>query len=124
MIPKEIFFRITLIFVLFLLCAGANSANAQVNPYANNAFEDNMKVVDSVQVSPGVYQYVFAIYSGDINQDGNIDLSDFPIWDDDNTNFAFGYRDADLNGDGNVDLSDFPYWDGNNANFIYSHKPQ
>ena len=122
MIPKEIFFRITLIFVLFLLCAGANSANAQVNPYANNAFEDNMKVVDSVLVL-GQYKYIFAIYSGDINQDGNIDLSDFPFWDDDNSNFNFGFLATDLNGDGNVDLSDYPFWDANNANFVYAHRP-
>ena len=122
MIPKEIFFRITLIFVLFLLCAGANSANAQVNPYANNAFEDNMKVVDSVLVL-GQYKYIFAIYSGDINQDGNIDLSDFPFWDDDNSNFNFGYIVTDLNGDGNCDLNDYPFWDANNSNFVYAHRP-
>ena len=122
MIPKEIFFRITLIFVLFLFCAGANSANAQVNPYANNAFEDNMKVVDSVLVL-GQYKYIFAIYSGDINQDGNIDLSDFPLWDVDNSSFNFGYLATDLNGDGNVDLSDYPFWDANNTNFVYAHRP-
>ena len=120
---KKCFGQFRFVLVLFFMCAFGSLAQAQ-NPYANNAFDDNMKVVDSVQISPGVYQYIFAIYSGDINQDGNIDLSDFPLWDDDNTNFAFGYRDADLNGDGNVDLSDFPFWDENNTNFIYSHKPQ
>ena len=122
MITKKISFRITLFFTLFLLCAGVNSAKAQVNPYANNAFEDNMKVVDSVLVL-GQYKYIFAIYSGDINQDGNINLSDFDFWDDDNTNFRFGYLSSDLNGDGNVNLSDFDFWDANNSNFVYSHRP-
>ena len=108
---------------MLLMCAAVSFSQAQVSPYTNNAFEDNMKVVDSVLVS-GTYHYIFAIYSGDINQDGNVDLSDFPFWDNDNSNFNFGYLTSDLNGDGNVDLSDFPFWDNNNSNFVYSHKPQ
>ena len=89
---------------------------------ANKAYGDNMVKIDSVLVG-GNYQPVFAIYSGDINQDGNIDLSDFPMWDADNSNFASGYLVTDLNGDGNVDLSDFPIWDVNNSNFVSTARP-
>jgi hypothetical protein len=65
----------------------------------------------------------YAILSGDINQDLNIDLLDFPLWDIDNGLFNFGYLPTDLNGDLNVDLLDFPYWDLNNSNFSFSQIP-
>ena len=75
--------------------------------------------LNEVLTSSGAY----AFYSGDINQDQNIDLSDYPFWDSDNTNFVFGYYPTDLNGDVNVDLSDYPFWDNNNTNFIFSNHP-
>ena len=74
---------------------------------------------NEVLTSSGAY----AFFSGDINQDQNIDLSDYPSWDSDNFNFVFGYYSTDLNGDVNIDLSDFPFWDGNNTNFIFSNHP-
>ena len=81
---------------------------------SSQAYENNM-----IELDTGVWGF----YSGDINQDGNIDLSDFPYWDADNAYFSFGYFNTDLNGDVNIDLSDFPFWDANNSNFIYSHHP-
>lgn len=103
------------IVVVLLLCLLAKLSDAQV---PNNAYEDNMVQVDIINGQP-----VFAIYSGDINQDGNVDLSDFDALDFGINNFEFGYLPADLNGDGNVDLSDYPYWDVNNFNFVYVHRP-
>ena len=117
---KDLKIRFLLIMLFFLIASGVSKA--QVNPYANNAFDDNMKVVDSVLVM-GQYQYIFAIYSGDMNQDGQVDQSDFPYWDNDNTFGNYGYLVSDLNGDGNVDLSDFPFWDNNNTTGVYSHRP-
>jgi hypothetical protein len=72
----------------------------------------------------------WAIMSGDMSdgvtsglQDGNIDLLDFPEWDNGNTNFSLGYLPADLNGDVNVDLLDFPFWNANNSLFAYTQHP-
>ena len=88
-----------------------NVTNYDFSTNALQAYGNNM-----------IFTYgVWAFYSGDLNQDENIDLSDFPYWDDDNVNFVFGYFPTDINGDINVDLSDFPYWYNNNANFIYSN---
>ncbi|MFN8155158.1 MAG: hypothetical protein U0Y08_12775 [Bacteroidia bacterium] len=75
----------------------------------NNAYGDNQK-----QVEPGV----FAIYSGDINQDGVIDVTDQGILDNDIFNFAVGYLNSDLNGDSLVDVTDQGILDNNIANFI------
>ena len=56
------------------------------------------------------------IYSGDINQDGHIDLLDFKLWDYDNSLGVWGYYlNTDLDGDWNVGQSDFPFWDNNNS---------
>jgi len=74
---------------------------------------------NQVEVEPGV----FAIYSGDINQDENIDLLDQSILDFDIETFQFGYQNSDLNGDGNVDLLDQPTLEVNSSNFIFSQHP-
>ena len=83
----------------------AQDVKAQTNPAAGN---------NQVQVAPGV----FAIYSGDVNQDGSIDGSDFLIIDNDIQNFGGGYIVTDLNGDGSVDGLDFLIVDVNIQNFI------
>lgn len=72
-----------------------------------------------VEVSQGI----FAIYSGDLNRDENIDLLDAPILENDINNFTFGYFPTDLNGDGNVDLLDSPVLETNINNFIFSNHP-
>jgi len=82
---------------------------------ANKAFGDNMK-----EVSPGVW----AFYTGDLNQDDLIDLTDYSIWETDNNNFEFGNFPTDLNGDGLVDLSDYSIWETNSNAFIFSFYPQ
>lgn len=66
---------------------------------------------------------VWAFYSGDLNQDGNIDNSDYSYWEIDANAFSFGNFITDLNGDGNVDNTDFSVWETNNNNFIYSIIP-
>jgi hypothetical protein len=81
---------------------------------AEQAYGSNM-----VEVSAGVW----AIFSGDINQDGNIDNSDYGIWEADSNDFAFGVYATDLNGDGNVDNSDYAIWEANSNNFVFSYIP-
>ncbi len=81
---------------------------------ASQAFGNNMK-----EVRPGVW----AFYSGDINQDGNVDNSDYTLWETDSNNFAFGPFATDLNGDGNVDNSDYTFWETNANGFVFAITP-
>ncbi len=81
---------------------------------ASKAYGNNMK-----QVSAGVY----AIYSGDINLDSNIDNLDYSAWEEDANNLMSGYFATDLNGDGNVDNLDYSIWETNSNNFVYSITP-
>ena len=75
---------------------------------ANKAYADNM-----AEVEAGVW----AIYSGDLNQDGFIDGNDFPGFDNDSFNGVAGsYQATDMNGDGFVDGNDFPVFDINSFN--------
>ena len=64
-----------------------------------------------------------AIFSGDINQDGGIDASDYLILDADIQGFATGYIVTDLNGDGVADANDFTILDANIQNYVSVAKP-
>jgi hypothetical protein len=75
---------------------------------ANRAFGSNM-ILKSTK---------WCIYSGDVNHDGSVDLTDLIAVDNDNANFVTGYVNTDVNGDGSVDLSDLIIVDNNNAAFI------
>ena len=66
---------------------------------------------------------VFAMYSGDMNQDEFVDPFDYGIYSDDNNNFASGYYATDLNGDGFVDPFDYAIYNENNNNFVMSSHP-
>ena len=70
-------------------------------------------------MEPGVW----AFYSGDINQDGFIEGSDFSPLFNDNDNLEEGYFITDLNGDGFVDGSDFSILFNNSDNLIESMHP-
>jgi hypothetical protein len=91
------------VLIILILMTG-KMVNAQ-----NNAYGDNQK-----EMAPGI----FAIYSGDINQDGVIDITDQADLSNDLSNFAFGYINTDLNGDSVVDISDQSILDNNLAAFI------
>ncbi len=96
------------------LPVSSSIGNYDFTTAANKAFGNNMIMVD-----PGKW----AFYSGELNNDNNIDLIDMNILGTDVFNFATGYKATDINGDGNVDLMDtFPV-ELNIANFIYSSHP-
>jgi len=83
---------------------------------ANKAYGDNMIQVDASPVR-------FAVYSGDVNQDGSIDGSDNGLVDNDAYNFISGYVVTDVNGDGIVDASDAFIVDNNSSNFVSVVRP-
>ena len=81
---------------------------------ANKAYGNNM-----IQIGA-----VWALYTGDINQDEFIDGFDYPAFDNDNLSGVTGvYSTTDMNGDGFVDGFDYPVFDNNNINGIESIHP-
>lgn len=81
---------------------------------ANMAYGSNQ-----VEIQPGI----FALYSGELNSDENIDLLDFGLLETDIDAFSSGYLSTDINGDGNVDLLDASPVEMNLNNFIFSSHP-
>jgi len=65
----------------------------------------------------------WCFYSGDINQDGIIDATDFSRVDNDISFFAQGYVVSDIDGDNFVDGADMAYVDNNAANFVTAIRP-
>lgn len=82
---------------------------------ANKAYGGNMKNVGGL---------FFALYSGDFNNDGFLDLGDYMFWETDNNAFSSGSYATDFNGDGFVDLADYSLWETNNNNFVTIVKPE
>ncbi len=60
----------------------------------------------------------WSYFSGDVNQDGSIDVSDISLIDNDSFNFASGYIATDLDCNDVVDLSDIAFADNNALNFV------
>ncbi|MBK8983649.1 MAG: hypothetical protein IPM38_15370 [Ignavibacteria bacterium] len=77
----------------------------------NKAFGNNQTQVDASPVR-------FAIYSGDVNQDGTVDIADGGLVDNDASTFVSGYVPTDVNGDSITDIDDAVYVDNNGLNFI------
>ena len=64
----------------------------------------------------------YCIYSGDVNQDGQVTSDDFTGVDNDNANFDYHVAN-DVNGDGQVTSDDFTWIDNNNTNFVSRQVP-
>jgi len=80
------------------------------------------KAYGNNQASVGNGQY--ALFSGDMNQDGYVDGADYPLFDVDSQIGMYGiYIATDLNGDGYVDGADYPLFDANSQYGIYSITP-
>ena len=74
------------------------------------------------QVAPGV----FALFSGELNDDGYIDGSDYASFETDLYSSAYSnlfLLNADLNGDSYVDATDFSKFDYNNQLGLYYQRP-
>ncbi len=80
------------------------------------AFGSNLKRVDSSTVR-------FGIYSGDVNQDGAIDLSDLILIYNDARIFVTGYVKTDITGDNFTDLTDLIMAKNNSTDFVEILRP-
>lgn len=65
----------------------------------------------------------YCMFSGDVNQDGTIDISDLGLIDNDAYNFISGYTVTDLNADWTVDIDDAAIADNNAYNFVVVLRP-
>lgn len=104
-VKKKTMKKIITLLCILILGLISEDSKAQTNPAAGD---------NQVQVEPGI----FAIYSGDVNQDGTIDGTDYLMIDADIQNFGAGYIVTDLNGDGSVDGTDYLIVDANIQNFV------
>jgi hypothetical protein len=53
---------------------------------------------------------VYGLWSGDINQDGQVTTTDYTFWYNSARAGEYGFKTADLNGDGQVTTSDYTIW--------------
>ncbi len=83
---------------------------------ASAAYGDNQVQVDDSPLR-------FAIFSGDVNQDGIVDAADLSLVDNDAFNSVSGYVSTDVNGDDFVDASDLSVVDNNAFNGVIVERP-
>ncbi|GAP41889.1 Concanavalin A-like lectin [Lentimicrobium saccharophilum] len=58
------------------------------------------------------------LFTGDVTQDGVVDIADMTQVDNDSAVFMSGYLVTDINGDGIVDTADMSYIDNNSFGFV------
>ncbi len=85
----------------------------------SNTLGNNTKQIDSLNYFGKIYGF----YSGDVNQDGYIDLTDVLTIYNGANNFLSGYVVTDLNGDSIVDLTDLLIAYNNSVNFVSVVRP-
>ncbi len=89
----------------------SGSSNYNFATVSTQAYGDNEIRVD---LSP----LRFAMYSGDVNQDGSVNVLDLSFADNDAFNFVSGYVSSDVTGNNVTDASDLGIIDNNAFNFV------
>lgn len=87
------------------------TVNYDFTDAASKAYGSNMI---SVNISP----VKFAIFSGDVNQDAGVNLTDIILVYNDGLNFVTGYKVTDVTGDNQTDLSDLLITYNNSSDFV------
>jgi hypothetical protein len=96
----------------------ASTNSVDFSASATAAYGDGVNA-PTVSVGSGV----FALYSGDVNQDGTIDSQDMTIAENDASSFLFGYNASDCNGDGSSDSGDMTLIENNAGLFLFYARP-
>jgi hypothetical protein len=65
----------------------------------------------------------YALYAGDVNQDGSIDIFDAQIGENNATGLLYGYYPSDCNGDGIIDAFDLQLIENNSTLLIFTARP-
>ena len=89
-----------------------SSASYDFSTASAKAFGSNQIQVDNSPVLK------FALYGGDIDQDGFIDLTDLNTVFNDASSFVTGYVNTDVNGDNSADLTDLVITFNNSSAFV------
>ena len=66
---------------------------------------------------------VWSFYSGDVNNDGAVNLADIGLINNDAVSFITGYVNTDLNYNGAVELGDILTAYNNNTKFVTEVRP-
>ena len=98
------------------LFTAGGSLNYNMSDQITKAYGSNLKQVDTSPVR-------FADYSGDVNQDGSVDLTDIINIYNNASVFLTGYRVSDINGDNITDLTDVLISNNNSALYVISVTP-
>lgn len=93
-----------------------NKASYDFTINAAQTYGSNAKRIDNEPVKYGMH-------SGDVNQDGLVDISDNQLVDNDTYHFVSGYVKTDLNGDNDVDITDAAIGDNNAFNYVSTVRP-
>ena len=94
----------------------AGISNYNFTSLSTQAYGNNMKQVDTSPLK-------FAVYSGDENQDGVVNLTDVIDVYNAAGSFSAGYLKTDVNGDNLSDLTDVIITNNNSNNFISLIRP-
>ncbi len=94
----------------------SDTASYDFIPSASKAYGSNQNQVNTSPVR-------YAIYSGDVNQDNQINLTDITAVYNSALNFTNGYVITDITGDNSTDLTDITLAYNNSTNFITAVMP-
>ncbi len=78
-----------------------------------------LAIAGSINISPGS-----SYLEGDANLDGNVDTSDFNLWNSSKFTAGSGWCSGDFNADGVVDTSDFNAWNENKFQSSFPAVPE
>ncbi|MBK8552920.1 MAG: hypothetical protein IPL53_18415 [Ignavibacteria bacterium] len=87
------------------------------NDSASKAYGNNQKLLTTNPFP------LYGIYSGDVNQDGGIDLTDVTLIYNSANNFVTGYVAADVTCNNSVDLTDITIAYNNSVGFVSTKRP-
>ena len=90
-----------------------STLNYDLTTSASQAYGNNQKLVGSK----------YSVYTGDVNQEGSVDLTDIITIYNDAGLFASGYINTDLNYDNLADLTDIIYAYNNSSMFVAVVRP-
>lgn len=86
----------------------SNSMTFNFTSSSAQAYGSNQKLVGSS----------WTLFSGDVNQNGTVDIIDLGLVDNDAFNFVNGYVNTDVNGNNVVEVNDLAIIDNNAYNFV------
>jgi hypothetical protein len=98
----------------------------KINPISNYDFSSNLSSAYTEGFNDPmkwVSGNKYAMYGGDVNQDGTVDVFDAQIAENGAANLLFGYDASDCNGDGSTDIFDTQLIENNSTLLLFYSRP-